>query len=909
MPRQEQIIPQYLHPHVETYINDNTTYTTETTSVDTTVKSLHVFTSNRGIDNKVLRFDSFSDWKRMYGTPDYKWDGQAVMMPYATLSSGHAATFNMRVMPEDATHAFSVITVTPSEELGVLKLDWAYETLNVKLTSFDRDTIKTTILSSYVGDKQPVFAFVCKGRGEYGNNIYAEFIENTRSSKTNGFLTVDVRTAELDTFGEDYNGQICSGVSPYEEAISTTKLTSFIEDIMDDNNIDVDAIVFEDTIEALYEKYNALDSHDEVDYLRFDFLFGRFYGENEEYRTSLKSFSSNFRELTNKNEKLFANGSDGKISKYVKVDKETIKNVEWTPAGTHEVTYTDNTTKIDLGYNISEVGGKTVDPDKIIVKGGKNKYIYTEPTETGVVAKVYMIPTPEEVASASNALVSELKLSLRSIYSNETVETVDTTVKFTFSNTGTYPEIEDALTYSTLTYAGVGTPCTKAIELPFVATGSAIENMYNMYYTNDQRVLVDPLTGQVTPLQEVVDGEPLSIQVFVKHVVNDPLGSDEPIQYGTDKEFTVQIQAPSAVMARAVTGECVAGEVVCNENVSVEAVLTHNYNVKSLLSQVRVLSDEVEESSHEFVTKRTGSASSVRIPNKDRQDNIDELFVQAFSGTIDKKIKSSRSVPVDYILDANYADLVKMTLNTLVQKRQDCMGYLDAGIAIETPQELIEYYEGGMTSGIRERNIVREGQHYTIRDPFTKKRITVTTTYFLAQQLPNHIYNSGRHIPFVGQTEANVTGIIRNSFLPAIDGEDLDAKETLYNLGVNIYEVVDANNYVRATQSTSQSISSDLSEENNMLVLLQIKREIELMVSSLTYNFAEAEDRKRFTESADRLLSKYRGTGIRDGAVSFDVSAYEEERNIIHCYLSLVFRSMSKTGIIEIDINPRTSNS
>ena len=168
MPISGQIIPKYLHPHVETYINDDTTYTTETASIDNTVKTLHVFTSSRGIDNKVLRFDSFSDWKRMYGTPEYKWDGQAVLMPYASLSSGHAATFNMRVMPEDATYAFSVIAVTPTVESGILKLDWSYETINVKITSFDRESIKTTILSSYPGDKKPAFAFICKGRGEYG---------------------------------------------------------------------------------------------------------------------------------------------------------------------------------------------------------------------------------------------------------------------------------------------------------------------------------------------------------------------------------------------------------------------------------------------------------------------------------------------------------------------------------------------------------------------------------------------------------------------------------------------------------------------------------------------------------------------------------------------------------------------
>ena len=76
------------------------------------------------------------------------------------------------------------------------------------------------------------------------------------------------------------------------------------------------------------------------------------------------------------------------------------------------------------------------------------------------------------------------------------------------------------------------------------------------------------------------------------------------------------------------------------------------------------------------------------------------------------------------------------------------------------------------------------------------------------------------------------------------------------------------------------------------------------MVSSLAYNFSEAEDRKLFTESADRLLSQYRGM-CQSAKVRFEATQFEEQRSAIHCYLDVVFKGIIKSGIIEIDINPR----
>ena len=133
----------------------------------------------------------------------------------------------------------------------------------------------------------------------------------------------------------------------------------------------------------------------------------------------------------------------------------------------------------------------------------------------------------------------------------------------------------------------------------------------------------------------------------------------------------------------------------------------------------------------------------------------------------------------------------------------------------------------------------------------------------------------------------------------------MEIKEELYTNRFNFIECVSEDTYVRAVQGTSQSTWSDLSEENNVAVLLEMKRMLEEFVSSKLYNFAEAADRIRFTEDADRMFSSFRNRKVRSFDVYFDMNAFEEERSILHCYLAVVFRTMAKRGIIEIDINKR----
>lgn len=284
-----------------------------------------------------------------------------------------------------------------------------------------------------------------------------------------------------------------------------------------------------------------------------------------------------------------------------------------------------------------------------------------------------------------------------------------------------------------------------------------------------------------------------------------------------------------------------------------------------------------------------------------REEKLDEAYVKAFAGEYDRRVMSKYRAPMTSIIDAGYSLEVKRALIDLIRKRGDAMGTVDAGI-IASRTDLISW--GEEMAPLQDRIYTKEGQHYKVRDPFTGRPITVTITHFISQALPIHIAAYGANVPFVGEDYAMLRGAIKGSLKPVIDIDDLDTKEALYNLNVNVFHQVSNSVAVRSTQETSQAISSDLSEENNMRVLLNIKRAIEVMNAGLTYDFAEEDDRKQFTDDGMDVIKKFAGQ-YRSASIRFAMTPFEEERSILHCYVDVIFKTMAKRSIIEIDVNRR----
>lgn len=278
-----------------------------------------------------------------------------------------------------------------------------------------------------------------------------------------------------------------------------------------------------------------------------------------------------------------------------------------------------------------------------------------------------------------------------------------------------------------------------------------------------------------------------------------------------------------------------------------------------------------------------------------------DAYVKAFSGVFDKTIVSTRRTPCTALLDANYPYEVKEKMAELADMRESTLLYIDGGIEVTTSniKSTVARLENFNT-----RNISKSIQHYTTKDPTTKKRCEVTATYFIGQSLATHFRNEGSWIPFV-KSYARLSGHVKNTLEPCIDDTDSELKEFLYENRINYFECIEENVYERATQNTAQGVNSDLVEENNMYTLYEIKRIIEADCWDSLYSFTSAEARADFSTFEKAKFSGWEGNRLQTIDIVFDANDWEAERSIVHCYVSVQFRNLMKRVIIEIDVNKR----
>jgi len=241
----------------------------------------------------------------------------------------------------------------------------------------------------------------------------------------------------------------------------------------------------------------------------------------------------------------------------------------------------------------------------------------------------------------------------------------------------------------------------------------------------------------------------------------------------------------------------------------------------------------------------------------------------------------------------------------LTTKRADFMLHLDMGLL----QTTVDLTNLNVALGTIDSYLVSKdsGMMYTM-DPITGKNIPVSITLWMANAYPVHVGNYGWHTPFAGERYATITGYSNSKTVkPAYDEElDADILEELYvDNRINYILSVDENTFVRGTQITSQSKTSDLSKENNVMLTLEIKRKIERMISQNRYNWTEESDIKNFKEDCQQVFSSYAGNKCKSLDIDVRQSAWEKTRYILHAYMAVVFRTYQERGIVEIDLNPR----
>ena len=285
-----------------------------------------------------------------------------------------------------------------------------------------------------------------------------------------------------------------------------------------------------------------------------------------------------------------------------------------------------------------------------------------------------------------------------------------------------------------------------------------------------------------------------------------------------------------------------------------------------------------------------------------RQAAIEKAILDGYKGITDPAIKSKRRVPAMLAFDANFPISIKNEMVNLAMKRKSTTFKLDAGLH-RTPTQFLEF--GNYLNEIDTNLITKDPGCYKTSDPFTGKVIDVTITYHMIRDMILHWKKYGTHIPYTGEY-SKLTGHRKNSFYPVIDIEDDDIKALFFEQKMNYWHCTSENTFERAEQVTAQLKTSDLSEENNVNILMEAKEVIEDYVRRTAYNFAEKSDQQNFKKDASRILKPFL-TKVRSIDVDFRMSDYEEEHRIIHCYLAMTMKSTSNKGITEIDINKRTS--
>jgi hypothetical protein len=402
-------------------------------------------------------------------------------------------------------------------------------------------------------------------------------------------------------------------------------------------------------------------------------------------------------------------------------------------------------------------------------------------------------------------------------------------------------------------------------------------------------MVTSPKYKNITLINDVLDEAAVGAAVMDVQVLEDNFAE----AYEVFKKFvegldeSLQDEIPDADEWDPFFGRCVGNDTI-------------NKNLQILPESVD--SDNISVDNPGGVTLSGGDDGAFADPNAQNVFRAEvEAYTKAFEGGLDRSILSSRRVPVDVILDANYPFEVKQVIADLANTRESCLCYIDAGTDTKLAEidNIIDEY-----SIFNTRNISKEFQHYTTKDVTTKKKCEVTVTYYYAQALPAHYKQNGKHVPFVkGRSE--LIGHVKDSLEPVIDDIDMDIKEKLYNNRINYYEVVEENVYQRCSQNTAQNINSDLLEENNMNTVFELKRAIERDCWERLYDFTSASVRADFADYEKAKYASWIGSKLASFDISFDVNEWEGERSIVHCYTAIQFRNLMKRTIIEIDVNKR----
>ena len=251
----------------------------------------------------------------------------------------------------------------------------------------------------------------------------------------------------------------------------------------------------------------------------------------------------------------------------------------------------------------------------------------------------------------------------------------------------------------------------------------------------------------------------------------------------------------------------------------------------------------------------------------DEEGVYEAMATNFLSGVDTDDIYDVDNYMIDACVDANYPDAVKTKILDLAEFRGDFFFFRDMGTASTlkdwTNIEDKLYGDDAPAGGIYVSDC---SLFYNTTDPYTKKEITVTYGYKLAELLVDHMMNN-RNRPVAGLLygmvfDDAIKGTV--NYIPmrkpqTVNGavSIIDEREYMHDARINYAAYYDGS-LVLDSQYTRNPIYSQLSFINNILITQQVIKAIRKECPKSRFAFLTGQDLERYSEAVNKVIAKYK---------------------------------------------------
>lgn len=281
----------------------------------------------------------------------------------------------------------------------------------------------------------------------------------------------------------------------------------------------------------------------------------------------------------------------------------------------------------------------------------------------------------------------------------------------------------------------------------------------------------------------------------------------------------------------------------------------------------------------------------------DATEEWSKQAIEALDGSFDEVIFNLDQYKIAACVDANYPEKVKRAIEQLVAFREDFFYFRDQGLG----KTAIDLMAAEANKELKSMFCATYAQSYDIIDPYTKKQISVTIGYDIAQNLVQHL-NNGAILPPAGM---KYDMVIKNaiygtlSFTPTVCPDPKgNQKEQLIELGINYASYID-NNLVVETLYTSQEKNSQWSYINNVMGIQEVVRAIRTRCPMIRYSFIDGEDLEKYRKDVEEVIAPYT-SNFKTLKLKYVADATYSANKIFYAVLQCVYKDFVQTEWFKI---------